>query len=191
MKRYALVLLIVFSTVAAPLARAQRSNVERMRIRLLSPLGTRENREGDRFTAQVVSPDDLRDAYVEGHIERIRASGRVSGRSEIVLAFDNLVFPDTREEPISARVESIENRDNVEVDAEGRVQGKTTQKRDVLIVAGGTGLGAAIGAAIGGRKGAAIGGAIGAAAGATSVLSTKGPDLDFPDGTEMTIRVQR
>lgn len=159
-----------------------------LRLELLSPVGTKDSREGDQFTARVLSPTALQDTFIEGHVVRINRSGRVSGRAEVELSFDTLVMTDKREQQISAEVESVE-RNEVEVDAEGRVKSRGSQTRDAILIAGGAGIGTAIGAIIGGKKGAAIGSAIGAAAGTTTVLTTRGEDLDFPTGTTMQIRI--
>ncbi|MBX7221000.1 MAG: hypothetical protein K1Y36_13700 [Blastocatellia bacterium] len=163
---------------------------EMLQVKLLSPLGTKENREGDRFTVQVLEPAQFRDAFIEGHVVHISRSGRISGRAEMELAFDVLTHTVGPDQPLAAQIEGVSRRD-AEVDPEGRVRSASNQRRDVIIAAGATGIGTAVGAIIGGRKGAAIGSAIGAAASATTILATRGPELDFPAGTEMTIRITR
>jgi len=46
--------------------------------------------DGTRFTMTVTSPRQFRGAVIEGYVEDARRSGRVSGRSEIVLNFNRI-----------------------------------------------------------------------------------------------------
>lgn len=57
---------------------------------------------------------------------------------------------------------------------------KSTRKRDVAVIGGVAGVGAAIGAIAGGGKGAATGTAIRGAGGTGTVLATRGDDVQFP-----------
>lgn len=160
-----------------------------MRVELLSTLSTRENREGDKFTARVIEPEEFRGATVEGHVAASKRAGRISGTSQLSLAFDSITLKDGETIPLSAQVEAVYDVQNAgKVDSEGKVSGRTTRKRDALTVGLGAGIGAAVGAMIGGGAGAGIGAAIGGAAGATTVLATRGEDLDLLAGTELQIR---
>lgn len=160
-----------------------------MRIELLTALSTNDNVEGDKFTARVLEPGEYRDATVEGHVAASKRAGRVSGTSELSLSFDSITPKGGVTIPLSAQVEEVYDVQNAgKVDAEGKVQGRTTRKRDALTVGLSTGIGAAVGAIIGGGKGAGIGAAIGGAAGTTTVLATRGEELDLPAGTELKIR---
>lgn len=159
-----------------------------MRVELLSTLSTRENREGDKFTARVIEPEEFREATVEGHVAASKRAGRISGTSQLSLAFDSITLKDGETIPLSAQVEAVYDVEAGKVDSEGKVSGRTTRKRDALTVGLGAGIGAAVGAMIGGGAGAGIGAAIGGAAGATTVLATRGEDLDLLAGTELQIR---
>lgn len=162
---------------------------DQLRIRLTSPLSTKTNREGDQFTARVVSPSAFVNATIVGHVARITHSGKATGRTEMMLAFDEITMPDGRSALFDAQVEKVYEGTTVKtVDEEGNVQ-TTSRTRDTAARGvGGAALGAVIGAIAGGGKGAAIGAAIGGAAGAGSVYVQNGKDLIFETGTEMMIR---
>lgn len=162
---------------------------DQLRIRLTSPLSTKTNREGDQFTARVVSPSAYVNATIVGHIARINHSGKATGRTEMLLAFDEITLPDGRSAPFDAQVEKVYEGATVKtVDEEGNVQTGSRTKDTATRGVGGAALGAIIGGIAGGGKGAAIGAAIGGAAGAGSVYVQSGKEIIFEPGTEMMIR---
>jgi hypothetical protein len=162
------------------------------RVELLSPISTATNQRGDQFSCQVLEPREFYGAIVSGHITKVRRSGRVKGRSEIALAFESITLPDGRSGEFRAQVVEVYDvigADNAgQADEEGRVMGRSLRKRDAITIGLSSGIGAAIGGVIGGREGAVVGAAIGAAVGVTSTLATKGPDLEFKEGTQFVIR---
>lgn len=165
------------------------SEGDQLRIRLTSPLSTKTNREGDQFTARVVSPSAFVNATVVGHIARINHSGKATGKTEMLLAFDEITMPDGRSAPFEAQVEKVYEGATVKtVDEEGNVQTGSRTKDTATRGAGGAALGAIIGGIAGGGKGAAIGAVLGGAAGAGSVYVQSGKDIIFEPGTEMMIR---
>ncbi|MBS1809295.1 MAG: hypothetical protein JST84_14115 [Acidobacteria bacterium] len=162
---------------------------DQLRIRLTSPLNTKTNREGDQFTARVVSPSAYVNATVVGHIARITHSGKATGKTEMLLAFDEITMPDGQSAPFEAQVEKVYDGATVKtVDEEGNVQTGSRTKDTATRGAGGAALGAIIGGIAGGGKGAAIGAVLGGAAGAGSVYVQSGKDIIFEPGTEMMIR---
>ncbi len=162
---------------------------DQLRIRLTSPLSSKTNREGDQFTARVVSPSAYVNATVVGHITRISHSGKATGKTEMQLAFDEITMPDGRSAPLEAMVEKVYESASVKtVDEEGNVQSGTRTRDTATRGAGGAAIGAVIGAIAGGGKGAAIGAVIGGAAGAGSVYAQNGKDMILEVGTEMMIR---
>lgn len=162
---------------------------DQLRIRLTSPLSTKTNREGDQFTARVVSPSAYVNATIVGHIARISHSGKATGKTEMLLAFDEITLPDGRSAPFEAQVEKVYEGATVKtVDEEGNVQTGSRTKDTATRGAGGAALGAIIGGIAGGGKGAAIGAVLGGAAGAGSVYVQSGKEIIFDPGTEMMIR---
>lgn len=160
-----------------------------MKIRLQTPISTKTNREGDEFTAVVLDPNEYADAIVTGHIARLKSSGKLTGKTELVLAFDQIELRNGMRGRFAAQVEKVYQTESVkEVDDEGNVVSGDRTKDTAVRTGGGAALGAILGGVIGGGKGAAIGAVIGAGAGAGSVVYQGSKDLQLDPGTEMLIR---
>jgi len=163
-----------------------------MKIRLEKTIDTKQAKDGDPFTATVLTPSKYADATIEGHIAKVKASGKVTGKTELSLTFDRLRLTTGQTRQFAAQVVKIYGESSAkEVDEEGTVksgsQGKTTATR----TAGGAAIGAVVGAIAGGGKGAAIGAAVGGAAGAGSVLIQGSKKVKLEEGTEILIRTTR
>jgi outer membrane lipoprotein SlyB len=160
-----------------------------LRIRLSTPISTKTGRVGDTFKATVVSPSTYESATVEGRIATLNKSGRVSGKTEMGLAFDTLTLSDGRQTRIDADLVKVYESENVKkVDEEGRVE-SGSRTRDSQVRGGvGAAAGAIIGGIVGGGKGAVIGLILGGAAGVGSVYVEGNKDLILEPGTEMVIR---
>lgn len=165
-------------------------NGERLIAELNDDLTTREAREGQTFTATVRQPSQYEGATIDGRVTRVQRGGRVSGRSELTLTFDNIRMRDGRSYRFAGILEGVrmQNGDVVNVDNEGAVQDDNQTTKTVQRAAIGTAVGAIIGAIAGGGKGAAIGAIVGAGGGAGSVYVQGRDDLDLTRGTELTIR---
>lgn len=165
-------------------------NGTELRIRLGNQISTKDGRVGDTFKATVVSPSTYEGAIVDGHIATLNKSGRVSGKTEVGLAFDSLTLTDGRNARIDADLVKVYESENVKkVDEEGRVEtGSRTKETEVR---GGVGAaaGAIIGGIIGGGKGAVVGAILGGAAGVGSLYVEGNKDLILDPGTEMVIRI--
>ena len=165
-----------------------RDGVE-MKIRLQTPISTKTNREGDQFTAVVLDPSEYADATITGHIAKLNKSGKLTGKTELVLAFDSIELRNGQRGRFAAQVERVYESEQVKtVDEEGNVESGSRTKDTAVRTGGGAALGAIIGGVIGGGKGAAIGAAVGAGAGAGSVIYQGSKDLQLDPGTEMLIR---
>jgi outer membrane lipoprotein SlyB len=164
-------------------------NGTELRIRLSTPISTKDGRVGDKFKATVVTPSTYETATVEGHISTLNKSGRVSGKTEVGLAFDSLTLSDGRQTRIDADLVKIYESENVKkVDEEGRIE-TGSRTRDTEVRGGvGAAAGAIIGGIVGGGKGAIIGAIVGGAAGAGSIYVEGNKDLILDPGTEMVIR---
>jgi outer membrane lipoprotein SlyB len=160
-----------------------------LRIRLSTPISTKTARVGDTFKATVVSPSTYESATVEGHIATLNKSGRVSGKTEMGLAFDSLTLEDGRQTKIDADLVKVYESESVKkVDEEGRVE-SGSRTRDSQVRGGiGAAAGAILGGIVGGGKGAIIGLVLGGAAGVGTVYVEGNKDLVFDPGTEMVIR---
>lgn len=160
---------------------------------LNNTLTTANTLPGDPFTMTVREPRAFAGATIEGYVSRVNPGGRVSGRSEMDLAFERITLPDGRSLQISGYLESIQpaaGGERVRVDNEGvGISERDNQtRRTVQRTAIGAAIGAIIGAIVDEGKGAAIGAAVGAAAGAGSIYVEGRDDLELSTGTEITIR---
>lgn len=164
-------------------------NGTELRIRLSTPISTKTGRVGDTFKATVVSPSSYESFTVDGHIATLNKSGRVSGKTEVGLAFDTLTASDGRQRRIDADLVKVYESENVKkVDEEGHVESGSRTKDSEVRGGIGAAAGAILGGIIGGGKGAVIGLILGGAAGVGSVYVEGNKDLILEPGTEMVIR---
>jgi hypothetical protein len=160
-----------------------------LKIRLQTPIDTKINATGDRFTAVVLDPSEYADAVITGHIAKLNKSGKMSGKTELALAFDSIQLRDGSSARFAAQVERVYESDSVKtIDEEGNVESGSRTTDTAVRTGGGAALGAIIGGIAGGGKGAAIGAAIGAGVGAGSVIYQGSKDVQLDPGTEMLIR---
>ena len=153
-------------------------------------LNTKEAKDGDRFTLNVVSPQQYSGAVIEGYLTRVERSGRVTGSPEIGFEFDTIRLRNSGTYDFSGYIEQVRTPtgDKVKVDNEGSVKEKSGQTQRTVVRSGiGAAIGAIIGGITGGGEGAAIGAAVGAGAGAGSVIVQGRDDLQLDSGTEFTI----
>ena len=163
-----------------------------MKIRLENEIDTKKSRDGDRFTATVLSPRSYADATIEGHVAKINESGKLSGKTELALTFDRIRLRNGESGRMAAQVVRVYDEDSVkEVDEEGNVKSGSKGKTTAVRTTGGAALGAIIGGIAGGGKGAAIGAAVGAAAGAGSTAIQGSNKVKLDRGTEILIKSTR
>ena len=159
-----------------------------LKVRINDTLSSKESRVGDRFTATVMDPVRFNEATVRGHIRSIVKSGKVTGRTTMNLAFDDISLTDGRHGVLHGYVTRIYGSGG-RTDEEGGVQssgrGNQTLKRAGI----GATAGAIIGGIAGGGKGAAIGLILGGAGGAGSLAIQGSKELRIDSGTEMLVHV--
>lgn len=165
-------------------------NGELLVAELNDDVSTSTAREGDRFTLNVRQPSNLEGATIEGHVTQVQRSGRVSGRSQMTMNFDNIRLRDGRSYRFAGILESVRTAqgDTIKIDNEGGVRDDNQTTKTVQRAAIGTAVGAIIGAIAGGGKGAAIGAIVGAGGGAGSVYVQGRDDLSLTRGTQVSIR---
>lgn len=146
-------------------------------------LSTKNDKDGDRFTASLANPIVDRDwviakrgALVEGVIVNSDPGGRVKGRASMTVKLRSLQLADGRTVDLSTSSYTKE--------------AKSTKKKDAAKIGIGAGIGAAIGAIAGGGKGAAIGAGVGGGAGTGYVLGTRGDPAEIPSESSLTFRLQ-
>ena len=150
-------------------------------VRLLDTLSSENSKAGDRFTATLAEPLVMngrivarKDTRVTGEVRDAISSGRLSRPALLTLT-----------------LMGVESRVGQYPIATGdlTVKADSHAKRDVLIIGGASGAGAAIGGATGGGKGAAIGALIGAGAGTAGAYLTGKREIVLPAETLLTFHV--
>lgn len=160
-------------------------------LELQNDLNTERSREGERFTAKVVSPSEIAGATIEGRVSKIRQPGRLKRRSEMLLSFDRIVLNDNRWSNFSAILTEVMpvKGDNVKlVDSEGTAIGRSSLKDDGIKVGAATGTGLVIGAIAGGPVGAAVGAGVGAAFGVGAVVIERGKHVRLNRNQQLRIK---
>ena len=161
---------------------------EKLVLQLDTPLHTRSTRDGDRAyfkTSDEVMAGGIvaipRGSEVRATVTQVRRPGRLTGRAEMRLRFDDVRLPDGTILPLQASVVRA-GYTAIKTSKEGdqTLKGDGGNGSSVTIVGQGGLQGAVLGASIGGGKGALYGGAAGAAIGLASVMLQRGPDLDLP-----------
>ena len=160
-------------------------------IELIDDINTRQNREGDKFQARIVSPMEVGGAIIEGRITKIQRPGRIKRRAEMTLSFDRIVLANNRWSNFNAIVTEVlpVKGDNVKrVDTEGTVEGKSSVKDDSIKVGAATGTGLVVGAIAGGPVGAAVGASVGAAFGVGAVVIERGKEIRLNKNQQLRIK---
>ncbi len=160
-------------------------------VELTDRLSTDKNREGDKFTARVVSPAEISGATIEGRINKIRRPGRIKRRSEMLLTFDRIILNEKRWGNLNAALTEVlpAKGDNIKlVDSEGTAIGKRNIKEDSVKVGAATGTGLVIGAVAGGPVGAAVGAGVGAAFGVGAVVIERGKNINLNRSQQLRIK---
>jgi hypothetical protein len=162
-----------------------------MKIRLNTEIDSQKSKEGDRFTATALTPNRYADSQIEGHLSRVKQSGKVKGQTSLVLVFDRITLPAGDSYPLRGDVTKVYGEKSVKsVDEEGNIKGGSRGSSTTKRTVGGAAAGAILGGIIGGGKGAAIGAGIGAAGGAGSNVIRGSDKVKLEEGTEILIRTR-
>ncbi len=160
-------------------------------VELLDDINTERNKEGDRFKARVISPNEIGGAIIEGRVSKIQKPGRIKRRSEVLLSFDRIVVSENRWSNFNAILTEVLplKGDNVKrVDMEGTVEGKSSVKSDAVKIGAATGTGTVVGAIAGGPVGAAVGAGVGAAFGVGAVVVERGKHIRLNRDQQLRIK---
>lgn len=160
-------------------------------LELNESVTTETAKEGDKFTARIVSPTEIAGAIVEGHIAKITKPGRIKRRSEIQLSFNRIILTESRWSNFDAVLTEVlpVKGDNVKrVDNEGLAQGQRSYKGDAVKIGAATGTGVTIGAIAGGPVGAAVGAGVGAAFGVGAVVIERGKHIKLAPNQQLRVR---
>jgi hypothetical protein len=158
--------------------------------RLNESLISNTSQQNDRFTLTVNSPRQYSGDVIEGHVSAIDQSGKLTGRTQMTLSFDQIRLANGSTYPFAGYLTGVRTSDGktLRVNNEGTVQGGNQTTKTEERAAIGTGIGAIIGAIAGGGKGALIGGILGAGGGAGSVYIQGQNNLNLSQGTQITVQ---
>lgn len=168
---------------AAPVQAVRIPGGTSVRVRLDNTIDTSRNRAGDRFTATLAAPV-TRDGRVilpkgtvfHGRLTQSKSSGRLRGRAVLGLTLDSF--------QLNGRTYEVDTPSVVRTSADHK-------RRNIGLIGGVSGLGAAIGAIAGGGKGALIGAGAGAAAGTAGAAATGKRDIRLPAETPLTFTIRK
>ena len=160
----------------------------RMIAVLDTPIGTRQSRDGERFTMTVEGPAEYRDARIDGVIQRVTPYG--GGRNaEMRVDFDTIRLRNGQTAEFEGVLTNVRTPGGVDMRVNSENVPNSNRTEDTVQKgAVGAALGAIIGAIAGGGKGAAIGAVVGGAGGVI-LAQDRDQYLDLPRGTQVTIIV--
>ncbi len=172
---------------------------ERLLLQLETPLHTSSTRQGDaahfRTTDEILAGNEIaipQGSSVRAAVTKVQRPGRLKGRAEIRLRFEELALADGTKIPLHASVvrAGFAHITNSK-DGQPRLKGEGGSGGSLATVGKGGLQGAVLGGVFGGKKGAAYGGAIGAGIGLAGVLLQRGPDLDLPRDMMFELKLDR
>jgi type IV secretion system protein VirB10 len=170
---------------------------ERLVLELETSLHTRNSKKGERVYFRTVDHLQVgneiavpRDSKVQATVTKVKRPGRIKGRAEIQLRFDDLVLADGTKLPLHVSiVRAGFSKAGATKEGDPQIKGETGSGGSVVVVAQGGLQGAMIGIWTGSAKGVGYGAAIGAIIGLGTVLVQRGPDLDLPRSTMFEAKV--
>jgi hypothetical protein len=113
---------------------------------------------------------------IRGHVLSAKRSGRVKGRAQLSLRFNEVSINGRWHRIATQRISLV---------------AEDSHKRDAAMVGGGAGAGAIIGAIVDGKEGAAKGALIGAGTGTGTVLVTRGKEVGIGSGARWRVRLSQ
>lgn len=146
-------------------------------------ISSAQARSGDPFEASTSAPVVVdgktvipKGARVQGIIVEARSSGRLKGVARLRLALNSV---------------EVAGKDyDLQTTSLTRT-GQNHNKRNWVLIGGGTGVGTAIGAIAGGGKGAAIGAAVGAGAGTATAAATGKKEITIPAESHLSFKLSQ
>src|ERR1022692_710357 len=199
--------LLAAQDVASPALAADEYTVAagtKLPLSLINSVSTKQAEVGDRVYLETAFPIMVNGrivipvgSWVLGTVTEVKKPGRVKGRGELYIRFDNLTLPNGVTREFRARMSGMDASSRGELDrAEGKVKSEGNKAGDTRTVAETAGAGASVGAIAGsaaghGGMGLGIGAAAGAAGGLIYVLASRGPDAMIAKGSTIEMVLDR
>ncbi|MBI1353656.1 MAG: hypothetical protein GC160_04865 [Acidobacteria bacterium] len=212
MRRFALCFLLLFPALPAQLIERTEPpegdivipRGTRIPLALINSVSTKNSAPGDRIYLESVFPVALdgrivipAGAYVTGQVTEVKRAGRVKGKAEMHIVFEQMILPNGVIRDFRGSLGALEGTSEETLDREsGEIKGQGGKGDDAKTVAGAASTGAGVGViagAAGGNpiRGLGMGSAVGAAAGLAGVLLTRGPDAVLEQGTQLEMVLDR
>ena len=176
----------------------------RVPLALVNSVSTKHASPGDRIYLVSVYPVVVGDrvlippgTYVSGSVTSSKRPGRVKGKGELYLRFEQMILPNGVIRDLVGRVGALDGRSPEDFDREeGKISSESNKGGDAATVGQTTATGASIGViagAAGGNTGLGLGlgSAAGAAAGLAGVLLSRGPEAILEKGTQLDMVLDR
>jgi hypothetical protein len=197
MKKTILGAVVVLLAMAAAVAQTAVPAGTALKVQLQTTLSTFSNKSGDAFTGRVteaimVNGESLLPAgtTIQGRLTKVTEPRRIHGRPTIGILPETITLPTGEKLPLSATLVDTNLHDGSDVNEEGQFKGRGYDRKDLLLMGGGTGGGMLIGALSAGAKGTGVGAAIGAGVSVGYWLYKRNVAV-LPMGTQLTIELDR
>ncbi len=164
-------------------------------LQLDTGINTTTTRKGDRVEFKVAG-DIIVDnkiviparSQVSATVTKSKRAGRLAGRAEVRLQFDEVRLADGSAFPLRATIIRVGVTPLDAKNGQPGIKGEAGTGGNIGAVASAAGQGALIGVLSGSLKGAMYGGAAGAAISVAAMVLKRGPDLDLPPDTMFEAR---
>jgi hypothetical protein len=173
-------------------------------LALKHAISTKSAREGDPVYAETNFPVVLNDrilipagTYVQGKIMRVQRAGRIKGRSEMLLHFTTLIYPNGYTVLLPGALDSVPGSEKTKMKGEeGTIQQDSQKGKDAGQIATAAGEGAEGGAIVGAVASRSTGGTLagagaGAVLGAAIAMLSRGADARLEKGETVEMVIQR
>lgn len=176
----------------------------RVPLMMLNSVSTKHAAPGDLVYLESVYPVVVEGrivippgTYISGSVTQAKRPGKVKGKGELYLRFEQMILPNGVIRDLVGRVGSLDGRSPENFDREeGKIESQGGAGGDARTVGESTAAGASIGVIAGAANGSTgmglgLGSAAGAAAGLAGVLLTRGPDAILERGAQIDMVLDR
>lgn len=176
----------------------------RVPLMLLNSISTKHAAPGDLVYLESVYPVVVDGrvvippgTYISGSVTQAKRPGKIKGKGELYLRFEQMILPNGVIRDLIGRVGSLDGRSPENFDREeGKIGSQSGAGRDARTVGESTAAGASIGVIAGAASGSTgmglgLGSAAGAAAGLAGVLLTRGPEAILERGSQIDMVLDR